>query len=95
MGNIISRTSTATKVQFEELGARLQASDAAIIAKERELAAKSNELESGNKEHIKLSDEANALRKMIEDLDNERRAGQKEKQQLEAELQLRNADRQA
>jgi chromosome segregation ATPase len=93
MGNLISRNSTATKAQLAELGSRLEASDAAIVAKEKDLVAKSNELERRNNEHSKLSNEADALRKKIEELDKDGQVGQQEVEKLEAELRLENVDR--
>ena len=93
MGNLISRNSTATKAQLAELGSRLEASDAAIVAKEKDLVAKSNELERRNNEHSKLSNEAGALREKIEELGKDRQAGQQEVEKLEAELRLENVDR--
>ena len=95
MGNLISRNSTATQARLTELGCKLEASDAAIVAKELHLAAKLNELERRNNEHSKLLDEADFLRKQIEDLDKDRKDGQQEKEKLEAELQLKNADKRA
>jgi chromosome segregation ATPase len=95
MGNFISRNSTATKAQLAELGSRLEASDAAIVAKEKDLVAKSTELERRNNEHLKLSNEADVLRKKIEELDKDRQAGQQEVEKLEAELRLENVDKAA
>jgi chromosome segregation ATPase len=95
MGNFISRNSTATKAQLAELGSRLEASDAAIVAKEKDLVAKSTELERRNNGHLKLSNEADILRKKIEELDKDRQAGQQEVEKLEAELRLENVDKAA
>ena len=54
----------------------MDSDDASIVAKEHELAAELNEFERRKNEHTKLSDEAGALRRQIEDFDGDQEADQ-------------------